>query len=72
MSRTGNRAAWGPRDWLAVGLLAAVVGAVLGGVIGGDDEGLGLAVLGTVPGSLMVFVGLIAKAVQVGIKSAAD
>lgn len=72
MSRTSEREPWGPREWLIGGLLGAFLGILIGAAIGAESDAIGLAILGSVPGSLMVFIGLIAKAVQVGIRSAQD
>jgi biotin transporter BioY len=51
-----------------------LLGAVVLGVIAGDDTGAAWAlfVIVAIPGALMVTVGVVAKAVQIGIRSARD
>lgn len=61
-----------PRDWFVLGLIAVFVGAIVGVGIGGDSDGAAAALICTIPGSLMVTIGVIAKAVQVGIRSTQD
>jgi hypothetical protein len=73
VSRAGERAPWGPREWVTVGIAVLVV-AVIVGAIAGDDAGAAwvLFALIATPGTLMISIGVIAKAVQVGIRSSRD
>ena len=73
VSRAGERSPWGPREWVGAGLVL-LVSAVILGAIAGDDAGAAwvLFALVATPGALMVGVGVIAKAVQVGIRSARE
>lgn len=73
VSRTADRTPWKPGQWIAAGCGLLLCGVVLG-VIANDDSGAAwtLFALVAVPGSLMLTVGVVAKAVQVGIRSARD
>lgn len=72
VSRAQNSVPWGPREWFLVGLVSALLGAFIGALIGGENDAAAVAVLGTIPGTVMLSIGVIAKAVQVGIRSARD
>ena len=73
VARAKSKAPWGPREWVLFGAVLLVLGVLLG-VAANDDEGAAwtLFALVAVPGALMIGVGVIAKAVQVGIRSARD
>lgn len=72
VSRTTSSEPWGPREWTLVGLVLLLVGAFVGAAIGGEKDGALAALICATPGSVMFTVGVVAKAVQVGIKSARD
>lgn len=73
VSRAQDRKPWGPREWVVVGFVLLVAAVVLG-VAANDDAGAAwtLFTIAAIPGSLMVTIGVVAKAVQVGIRSARD
>lgn len=54
-----------------VGFLLMFAAGILG-VVAGEDGGIAVFAVASVPGSAMVTIGLIAKGVQVGIRSARD
>lgn len=72
VSRTTSSEPWGPREWTLVGLVLVFVGAFAGAAIGGDSDGVAVAMICAAPGSVLFTIGVIAKAVQVGIRSSRD
>lgn len=72
VSRTTERTEWGPRGWFTGGLLATALGVIVGAIVGSDGGWLVFSVVAAIPGVAMVFIGLVGKAVQVGIRSGRD
>lgn len=70
VSKSRERGPWRPRDWIVIGFLLVIAAAVLGAVA--NDEGTGgvIFAIAAIPGSLMVTIGVVAKAVEVGIRTA--
>lgn len=54
-----------PGGWIAIGLLITLVG----GVVTGGTGDVGWLVLAAIPGSVMLWIGVIAKGVEVGLRA---
>lgn len=73
VSRAATRDPWGPRDWLIAGVGLLVLGAILG-ALANDEPGVArvLFLLIAAPAMAAIAIGVIAKAVQVGIRASRD
>jgi len=66
---TKRRTPWGPREFIAYGVLVALVGGVIGAAMASDGSGNGvlvLSIVGVVAG-IMISIGVIAEGVHVGL-----